>query len=56
LKNGDAELALTSLEGDQKIRVAANVLVNDIDSSFKKYMMRGLDQSHRKEFPMHLGS
>ncbi len=55
LINGDAELILTSLEGDQKIGIAANVLVEDIDSLFKKYTTRGLDQSHRKESPVHLG-
>ncbi|MGK6353364.1 VOC family protein [Parapedobacter sp. DT-150] len=55
LKNGDAALILTSLEGDQKIGIAANVLVDDIDNLFKKYTMRGLDQSHRKESPVHLG-
>jgi catechol 2,3-dioxygenase-like lactoylglutathione lyase family enzyme len=55
LINGDAELMLTSLEGDQKTGIATNVLVEDIDSLFKKYTMRGLDQSHRKESPVHLG-
>lgn len=55
LKNGDAALILTSLEGDQKKGIAANVLINDIDSLYKKYTMRGLDQSHRKESPVHLG-
>lgn len=55
LINGDAELMLTSLEGDQKTGIAANVLVQDIDSLFKKYTIRGLDQSHRKESPVHLG-
>ncbi len=54
LQNGDAALILTSLEGDQKIGIAANVLVDDIDSLFKKYIRRGLDQSHRKESPVHL--
>ena len=43
LKNGDAELLLTSLEGDQKIGIAANVLVDDIDTLFEKYVKRGLD-------------
>jgi catechol 2,3-dioxygenase-like lactoylglutathione lyase family enzyme len=55
LKNGDAALILTSLEGDQKTGIACNVLVNDIDGLYKKYTIRGLDQSHRKESPVHLG-
>jgi catechol 2,3-dioxygenase-like lactoylglutathione lyase family enzyme len=55
LKNGNAELLLTSLEGDQKMGIAANVRVNDIDGLFQKYTSRGLDQSHRKESPVHLG-
>jgi len=36
LANGDAELLLTSLEGDQKIGIAANVLVENICKIFKK--------------------
>lgn len=55
LNNGDAALMLTSLEGDQKAGIAVNVLVNDIDSRYKKYSMRGLDQSQRTESPVHLG-
>ena len=37
LTNGDAELMLTSLEGDQKIGIATNVLVDNIDELFEKY-------------------
>lgn len=55
LSNGDAELMLTILEGDQKSAINANVLVSNIDELFKKYTSRGLDQSHRKESPVHLG-
>src|SRR5688572_24604145 len=55
LENGDAELILTSLEGDQKIGIAANVLVNDIDNLFKKYLKRGLDPSHKENSPVHQG-
>ncbi len=55
LKNGDAALMLTSLEGDQKAGIAVNVFINDIDDLYEKYTTRGLDQSHRKESPVHLG-
>ena len=55
LRNGDAELLLTSLEGDQKIGIAANVLVDDIDKLFEKYVTRGLDISNRPESPVHQG-
>ena len=53
--NGEAALILTSLEGDQKIGIACNVLVNDIDNLFKKYLERGLDTSHKKDSPVHQG-
>jgi catechol 2,3-dioxygenase-like lactoylglutathione lyase family enzyme len=55
LKNGEAELILTSLEGDQKMGIAANVLVSDIDNLFKKYVKRGLDTSNKEESPVHQG-
>ncbi|MFC0774739.1 VOC family protein [Terrimonas alba] len=55
LKNGDAELMLTSLEGDQKIGIAANVLVQDIDNLFEKYLSRGLDTSDKESSPVHQG-
>jgi catechol 2,3-dioxygenase-like lactoylglutathione lyase family enzyme len=55
LKNGDAELMLTILEGDQQMGIAANVLVEDIDGLFKKYVQRGLDTSGRENSPVHQG-
>ena len=55
LANGDAELMLTILEGDQKIGIAANVLVEEIDSLFEKYVSRGLDTSEKKSSPVHQG-
>ena len=55
LANGDAELLLTSLEGDQKIGIAANVLVDNIDDLFAKYLKRGLDVSHKEGSPVHQG-
>ncbi len=55
LKNGDAELMLTSLEGDQKIAIATNVIVTDIDNLFQKYLKRGLDPSGKAGSPVHQG-
>lgn len=55
LKNEDAELILTILEGDQKIGIATYAIVNDVDDLFAKYGRRGLDQSHRNGSPVHLG-
>lgn len=55
LSNGDAELLLTSLEGDQKTGIAANVLVDNIDDLFKKYLNRGLDITNKEGSPVHQG-
>ncbi len=55
LVNGDAELLLTSLEGDQKIGIAANVAVDNIDELFEKYVQRGLDTSNKEGSPVHQG-
>ena len=55
MRNGDAALLLTKLEGDQVAGINVNVLVVDIDGLFRKYTLRGLDQSHRTESPVHLG-
>lgn len=55
LKNGDAELMLTSLEQDQQTAIAACVLVENVDALFEKYRSRGLDQSHLVDSPVHLG-
>jgi hypothetical protein len=55
LVNGDAELMLTILDGDQKMGIAANVLVEDIDGLFEKYLQRGLDTSKKQDSPVHQG-
>ncbi len=55
LKNSDAELMLTVLEGDQPMGIAANVQVQDIDRLFEKYVQRGLDTSSKKDSPVHQG-
>lgn len=55
LQNDGAELMLTILEGDQRMGIAANVRVKNIDALFAKYKSRGLDTSHKKESPVHQG-
>ena len=55
LRNGHAELLLTILEGDQKIGIAANVRVDDVDQLFEKYLARGLDTSGKESSPVHQG-
>jgi catechol 2,3-dioxygenase-like lactoylglutathione lyase family enzyme len=55
LKNEDAELMLTVLAGDQKIGIAANVVVTGIDQLFAKYKQRGLDTSGKEESLVHQG-
>jgi catechol 2,3-dioxygenase-like lactoylglutathione lyase family enzyme len=55
LINSDAELQLTSLEGDQRGGVAVNVAVDDVDTLFDKYIKRGLDVSGKKNSPVHQG-
>ena len=51
----DAQLMLTILEGDQKIGIAANVFVKEVDNRFQKYIQRGLDVSKKKDSPVHQG-
>ena len=55
LVNGEAELQLTSLEGDQRTGIAVNVRVDDVDGLFEKYIKRGLDTSNKKGSPVHQG-
>ena len=55
LVNGDAELLLTSLEGDQRAAINVYVRVDDVDSLFAKYTNRGLDTSNKEGSPVHQG-
>lgn len=55
LVNGEAELQLTSLEGDQRTGIAVNVRVEDVDGLFEKYIQRGLDISGKQGSPVHQG-
>ena len=54
LINGEAELQL-SLEGNQNPGFAINVRVENIDALFQKYLLRGLDNSNKKNSPVHQG-
>jgi hypothetical protein len=55
LINGNAELILTSLEGDQRSGINVYIRVDEIDNLFKKYVSRGLKIPNRPESPVHNG-
>ena len=50
-----AELHLSSHEGDGIRGNRFAVIVNDVDTLFKKFLSRGLDTSRKKESPVHQG-
>lgn len=53
LSNGSAELMLSTIDG--LVGNATNVIVDNIDSLFQKYIQRGLDISNKQESPVHQG-
>lgn len=53
LYNGNANLQLTSLSGNQKSGFAVNVFVDNVDALFTKYINRGLNTSDKKQSPVH---
>ena len=53
LANGEAELMLSSIDG--LMGNATNVLVDNIDYLFERYIQRGLDPSGKKDSPVHQG-
>lgn len=53
LINGEAELGLTSLEGDQKPGINVYVRVDEVDNLFKKYVSRGLVVPNNPDSPVH---
>lgn len=55
LVNGDEELALTVLEGDQKLGLAIYIRVNEVDELFQKYLSRGLLIPNNPNSPVHNG-
>ena len=50
----DVELMLTRLS-EQKEATAAHLVVNDADALFAAWTLRGLNQSHRVDSPVHQG-
>lgn len=55
LRNGDAELGLTILEGDQKAGINVYVRVEKVDDLFTKYVSRGLKIPNDPNSPVHNG-
>lgn len=55
LINGEAELGLTVLEGDQKPGVNVYVRVGEVDDLFRKYVSRGLIVPNNPDSPVHNG-
>ncbi|MBN8668303.1 MAG: VOC family protein [Chitinophagales bacterium] len=53
LSNGNAELMLSTIDGLSGN--VTNIVVENIDSLFQKYIQRGLDISTKSESPIHQG-
>lgn len=49
------ELQLTIYEGDYLFGSVVNIRVDEVDNLFKKYLERGLDNSNKKDSPVHQG-
>ncbi len=55
LNRGKAGIQLSVLEGDGAFGSAVNIVTENVDELFKKFMARGLDPSHKKDSPVHQG-
>lgn len=55
LVNDNIELQLTIAEGDYLFGSVCNIWVNEVDELFQKYLQRGLDNSNKKDSPVHQG-
>ena len=55
LINGEAELGLTILEGDQRPDINVYVRVDEVDNLFNKYVSRGLIAPNNPNSPVHNG-
>lgn len=53
IKNGDGEIQLSVMDGLPGTSV--NVMVNEVDDLFQKYVSRGLDISNKEGSPVHQG-
>lgn len=54
LTQGDAELMLTRVDGDQRPAINGCVYVHDVDALFKKFKSRGLNPDN-PDSPVHQG-
>jgi uncharacterized glyoxalase superfamily protein PhnB len=54
LVNGDAELALTTLTGDQRTAINVYVAVENVDKLYRKYKKRGLIVPKDDHSPVHV--
>lgn len=52
---GEAELQLTRAESDNLYGSVINIVINDIDERFQRYLDRGLDVSTKLNSPVHQG-
>ncbi len=55
LRKEGAEINLSTHSGDGTFGNVVYILVDDVDSLFKKFVDRGLDTSYKKESPVHQG-
>ena len=55
LINGEAELGITCLAGDQKLGINVYFRVDEVDNLFKKYISRGLIVPDNVDSPVHNG-
>lgn len=55
IRLGENEIHLSTHSGDGPLGSVVYVLVNEVDELFASFTKRGLDQSDRKESPVHLG-
>jgi uncharacterized glyoxalase superfamily protein PhnB len=53
IANGDALLQLTIFETDRLFGSVVNMMVEDVDVCFTKYLARGLDTRQRPDSPVH---
>jgi len=55
LIRGEAGIQLSVLEGDGAFGSAVNIITENVDELFKRFMSRRLDPSPRKDSPVHQG-
>lgn len=55
LVKDDAEIQLSTLSGDSEFGSDVNILVENVNELFRKFVERGLDTSNREDSPVHRG-